>query len=100
MFYQEEYQAALDNTEAYWADQADRIAWFKKPETTLTKTDFGTYSWYADGELNSCYLAVDYHVENGRGEQVALYYDSRHPTARKPLPTISCKSVLPALPVP
>ena len=76
MGYNDEYQAALDNTEAYWADQADRIAWFKKPETTLEKTEFGTYSWYPDGELNSCYLALDYHVENGRGEQVALYYDS------------------------
>lgn len=76
MGYNDEYQAALDNTEAYWAGQADRIAWFKKPETTLEKTEFGTYSWYPDGELNSCYLAVDYHVENGRGEQVALYYDS------------------------
>jgi len=76
MGYNDEYQAALDNTEAYWAKQADRISWFKKPETTLQKTDFGTYNWYADGELNSCYLAVDYHVENGRGDQVALYYDS------------------------
>lgn len=76
MGYNDEYQAALDNTEAYWTKQADRISWFKKPETTLQKTDFGTYNWYADGELNSCYLAVDYHVENGRGDQVALYYDS------------------------
>lgn len=76
MSYQKEYQAALDNTEAYWAGQADRIAWFKKPQTMLSQTDFGTYNWYADGELNSCYLAVDYHVEHGRGEQVALYYDS------------------------
>lgn len=76
MGYNDEYQAALDNTEAYWAGQADRIAWFKKPETILSKTDSGTYNWYADGELNSCYLALDYHVENGRGEQVALYYDS------------------------
>ncbi|WP_415893008.1 AMP-binding protein [Neptuniibacter sp. PT8_73] len=76
MGYNHEYQLALANTEAYWADQADRISWFKKPTKTLTKTDFGTYSWYADGELNSAYLALDYHVENGRGEQVALYYDS------------------------
>jgi propionyl-CoA synthetase len=76
MGYNEEYQAALDSTEAYWAKEADRISWFKKPETTLQKTDFGTHKWYADGELNSCYLAVDYHVENGRGDQVALYYDS------------------------
>jgi len=76
MRYDDQYQAALDNPEAYWATQIDRIAWFKKPETILHKTDFGTYSWYPDGELNTCYLALDQQVEQGRGEQVALYYDS------------------------
>ena len=76
MRYDNQYQAALDNPEAYWATQIDRIAWFKKPETILHKTDFGTYSWYPDGELNTCYLALDQQVEQGRGEQVALYYDS------------------------
>jgi len=76
MRYEDEYQTALDNPEAYWAAQADRIAWYKKPETILHKTDFGTYSWYADAELNSCYLALDRQIEQGRGDQVALYYDS------------------------
>lgn len=76
MRYDDQYQAALDNPEAYWATQIDRIAWFKKPETILHKTDFGTYSWYPDGELNTCYLALDQQVEQGRGGQVALYYDS------------------------
>ncbi|NRP15147.1 MULTISPECIES: propionyl-CoA synthetase [unclassified Marinobacterium] len=76
MRYEDEYQTALDNPEAYWAAQADRIAWFKKPETVLHETEFGTYNWYADGELNSCYLALDRQIEQGRGNQVALYYDS------------------------
>lgn len=76
MKYDDQYQAALDNPEAYWATQVERIAWFKQPETILHKTDFGTYSWYPDGELNTCYLALDHQVEQGRGEQVALYYDS------------------------
>lgn len=76
MRYDDEYQAALDNPEAYWTKQVDRIAWFKKPETILHKTDFGTYSWYPDGELNSCYLALDHQVELGRADQIALYYDS------------------------
>ncbi len=76
MDYTQEYRASIDNPEAYWAEQAKSIAWFKQPQTTLTTTDWGTHSWYADGELNTCYLAVDYQVEQGRGEQVALYYDS------------------------
>ncbi|MBY4675049.1 propionyl-CoA synthetase [Marinobacterium arenosum] len=76
MSYNEEYQAALDNPEGYWAGQVDRIQWFKKPETILKQTEYGTYNWYSDGELNSSYLALDWQIEQGRGEQVAIYYDS------------------------
>ncbi|WP_432474156.1 acetate--CoA ligase [Amphritea sp. HPY] len=75
MGYNEEYRAAQQNPEAYWAEQANRISWFKKPQTILEKTANGTFSWYPDGELNSCYLALDQHLET-RGDQVALYYDS------------------------
>lgn len=76
MRYEEEYETALNDPQSYWAAQTNRIDWYKKPESILSKTDFGTFNWYADGELNSCYLALDRHVENGLAEQVALYYDS------------------------
>ena len=75
MGYNDEYRAAQQNPEAYWAEQAKRINWFKQPETILKKTPNGTFCWYPDGELNSCYLALDQHLET-RGDQVALYYDS------------------------
>ncbi len=75
MSYNDEYRAAQQNPEAYWAEQAKRINWFKQPETILKKTANGTFCWYPDGELNSCYLALDQHLET-RGDQVALYYDS------------------------
>jgi len=76
MEYNEQYRASITNPEAYWAEQAKNIAWYKAPQTTLTTTDWGTHSWYADGEMNTCYLAVDHQIEQGRGDQVALYYDS------------------------
>lgn len=76
MDYNEQYRTSIANPEAYWAEQAKNIAWFKPPQTILTTTDWGTHSWYADGELNTCYLAVDHQIEQGRGDQVALYYDS------------------------
>lgn len=75
MGYNDEYRAAQQNPEAYWAEQAKRISWFKEPETILEKTANGTFCWYPDGELNSCYLALDQHLQT-RGDQVALYYDS------------------------
>lgn len=76
MSYNEHYKTALDNPEGYWAGQVDRIKWYKKPETILSQTENGIYNWYCDGELNSSYLALDWQIEQGRGEQVALYYDS------------------------
>ncbi|WP_133012411.1 AMP-binding protein [Marinomonas flavescens] len=75
MSYNEEYQAAQQDPEAYWAKQARRVEWFKAPQSILSRTDNGAFSWYADGEMNSCYLALDQHLGT-RADQVALYYDS------------------------
>lgn len=76
MSYQAEYQNSITDTEAFWKEKAEMISWFKKPETILSKDEHGFDRWYADGELNTSYLALDYHVEQGRGEQTALIYDS------------------------
>lgn len=83
MSYTDEYQRSLANPAEYWGEQAKAITWFKTPETILEKTEHGTYCWYPDGELNSCYLAVDKQVEEGRGDQVALYYDSPATNTKK-----------------
>ncbi|PCI28843.1 MAG: propionyl-CoA synthetase [SAR324 cluster bacterium] len=76
MSYLEEYNNSIENPTDFWAKQAENIDWYKKPETILSKDDQGNYRWYSGGTLNTCHLALDYHVENGRGDQVALYYDS------------------------
>ncbi|NVK26143.1 MAG: acetate--CoA ligase [Gammaproteobacteria bacterium] len=74
------YQAALTHSKidpvGFWQKQSELIKWYKTPKSILTQDDEQFYHWYADGELNTAYLALDYHVENGRGEQVALIYDS------------------------
>ncbi len=74
--YKHEFTQALDNPETYWAEQADEIAWYRRPESILSKDSNGNDAWFVDGELNSSYLALDYHIEQGRGEQAALIYDS------------------------
>ncbi|WP_281559767.1 propionyl-CoA synthetase [Thalassomonas sp. RHCl1] len=76
MAYHNEYQASIDDPAAFWQQKSSMVQWYKQPENTLSRDEDGHYLWYADGELNSCYLALDYHVENGRGEQTALIYDS------------------------
>ncbi len=60
----------------HWEKQANLVSWYKSPKTILSTNDSGWTDWFFDGELNTSYLALDYHVEQGRGEQIALMYDS------------------------
>lgn len=76
MTYASDFQRSVESPEAYWGDIANQLAWYKAPQTILSTDDNGSDRWFADGELNTCYLAVDYHVEQGRGNQVAIIYDS------------------------
>ena len=76
MSYQTEYQAALENPEEFWKQKADALKWYKSPASILSQDEHGIHHWFADGEMNTCYMALDYHVESGRGDQTALIYDS------------------------
>lgn len=76
MSYQQEYRLSIEQPEQFWATQAKDIQWFKAPRRILSKDANGIDRWFADGELNTAYLALDYHVLHGRGEQLALIYDS------------------------
>ncbi|MGQ8366169.1 propionyl-CoA synthetase [Glaciecola sp. 1036] len=76
MSYQQEYGNAVNNPEAFWREQAEKLAWYKAPDTILQNDENGIGRWFVDGELNTCYLAVDYHVDQGKGDQTAIIYDS------------------------
>tara|TARA_B100000161_G_scaffold52951_1_gene34639 strand:- start:765 stop:2672 length:1908 start_codon:yes stop_codon:yes gene_type:complete len=76
MHYQDLYRRSITDPEGFWAERANDIPWYVKPQTTLSNDANGVARWYADGQVNTCYCAVDYHVEQGRGEQTALIYDS------------------------
>lgn len=76
MNYQEFYSESIEKPEAFWKEQADAIEWYTKPETVLSTDKNGYPLWYEDGELNICYLALDKHIQDGHGDQIALIYDS------------------------
>ena len=76
MIYQSVYKQSIEEPEIFWADQADKIHWFEKPNHILSPDGNGFYHWFKDGQLNTAYLALDYHIENGRANQTALIYDS------------------------
>lgn len=74
--YAREFEHALADRETYWEQQAAAVAWYKAPRAVLSKDENNNDAWFTDGELNSSYLALDYHIEQGRGDQLALIYDS------------------------
>lgn len=76
MHYKQQYQASLQQPEQFWADKSKLVHWFTPPQTILSKDENDNDRWFADGELNTAFLALDHHVLNGRGEQLALIYDS------------------------
>lgn len=76
MSYVRDYSASLQRRDSFWLKQAQRLHWFNEPSTGATLQADGSAQWFADGELNIAFMALDYHVDNGRGEQTALIYDS------------------------
>ncbi|MYM58459.1 AMP-binding protein [Vibrio sp. OCN044] len=74
--YQKEYLLAKEDPKLFWQSQANNIDWFKKPTKILELDNNGIERWFTDGVLNTCWLALDYHCEQGRGGNVALIYDS------------------------
>jgi propionyl-CoA synthetase len=76
MTYAAMYARWQKNPEAFWMEAAETIAWDRAPTKALSDRDDGLYEWFADGMTNTCYNAVDRHVEAGRGAQVAIIYDS------------------------
>ncbi len=76
MGYDAIYQQSIREPEAFWAEAARAIAWDKPWSKVLDDSNPPLYRWFAGGSLNTCYNALDRHVEDGRGDQVALIYDS------------------------
>ena len=76
MSYSEVYERSLSNPSGFWADAAKLLDWDTEPSVILDDINPPFYRWYSDGVLNTCYNALDRHVENGRADQIALVYDS------------------------
>ena len=74
--YEEIHNRSLEEPEAFWAEAAEDIDWIRRWDRVLDDSNAPFYRWFAGGQLNTCYNALDRHVENGRADQVALIYDS------------------------
>ena len=76
MSYQEVYQRSLEDPEGFWGEVAEDIEWYQKWDKVLDESRPPFYRWFSGGVVNTCYNALDRHVENGRADQLALVYDS------------------------
>ena len=70
------YQESIQNPEEFWKNVSDDVFWFKKPTKILNKSNPPFYKWFEDGITNTCYNALDHHIDQGRGEKLAIIYDS------------------------
>ena len=74
--YRQTYEQWLADPQAFWAEAAREISWTKAPER-IFDPEAGVYGrWFPDARVNACYNAIDRHVESGRGDQPAIFYDS------------------------
>ncbi|MCU0297173.1 MAG: propionyl-CoA synthetase [Candidatus Nanopelagicales bacterium] len=74
--YNSTYESSLADPDGFWANAAESITWSQAPTVILDRTHAPLYRWFPDGRLNTCYNAVDRHVEAGRGHQPAVQYVS------------------------
>ena len=76
MGYHAEYDAWKSDPESYWLNASQAIDWDVAPTRALFERGNNLYEWFSEARVNTCYNAVDRHVENGRGDQVAIIHDS------------------------
>ena len=84
--YNEIYDYSINDPEGFWAEQAERITWFKKWNKVWNwDFDKADISWYEGAELNACYNCVDRHVDNGYGNETALIWEGNDSSESKKL---------------
>lgn len=76
MSYKSEFERSVTDAEGFWKEKAQQLEWFDFPEKILSQDNDGIHHWFANGKMNTCYMAIDHHVNSGRGDQAALIYDS------------------------
>ena len=74
--YNTEYSRSIKENDDFWNEKAERLDWFKKWKK-VSDVDFvePRIKWFIDGKLNVSYNCIDRHIKNGKGENVAFYWE-------------------------
>jgi len=81
--YTSAFKDSIQNKEEFWAKAAEDVRWTKKYDQVLDSSNPPFYKWFKGGKINTCFNALDRHVEEGNGERVALIYDSAMSNIKK-----------------
>ena len=81
--YTSAFKESIQNKEQFWAKAAEDVKWIKKYDQVLDSSNPPFYKWFKGGKINTCFNALDRHVEEGNGERVALIYDSAMSNIKK-----------------
>ena len=74
--YREIYEKSIKNREDFWKKVSEDIFWYKKPTKILNSNNPPFYKWFEDGITNTCYNALDLHIEKEEEKKLAIIYDS------------------------
>lgn len=76
--YAEHYDESIRSPETFWKEAASSLTWFEEPQTTVRRNESNPHfhDWFPDGKINTSFNCLDVHVNDGRGDQKALIYDS------------------------
>ena len=72
--YEAIYRRSLDDPENFWREVSDQFVWFK-PWTKLHEWNAPFVKWFVDGETNISVNCLDRHIDAGRGDRVAYYWE-------------------------
>lgn len=70
------FKESVTDPETFWGKAGEQMTWHKKWDKVLDASNPPFYKWFVGAEVNTCYNALDVHIENGRADQVAVIYDS------------------------
>ncbi|WP_161936437.1 acetyl-coenzyme A synthetase N-terminal domain-containing protein, partial [Chlorobium limicola] len=70
------FQQSIEQPDEFWGTAASELHWYKKWDSVLDSSNPPFYRWFSGGMTNTCYNALDRHVDEGRGNQLAVIYDS------------------------
>ncbi|MDA0306863.1 MAG: propionyl-CoA synthetase [Proteobacteria bacterium] len=74
--FEQAYRRSLEDPEGFWGDVAEDVRWYKKWDKVFDDSNKPFNRWFVGAEVNTCFNALDRHVEEGRADQLALIYDS------------------------